>query len=219
MQRTGVFLLAFFLAGCQQQPSYFGTVEEVVDGDTVRVRKFDGGEVKVRMVNIDAPETSYMERAQEPSGTLAKEELRALLPEGSPVDLEVADPPLDAYGRTLGMLYRNGENVNLLMVRGGWAVMYLYYPAMGMAEEFAAAQSEALRMERGIFAGVFDVPEVPYEWRRTVSGREPVLWAGNLRTKRYRPPENIPEYPLHERIFFEREDDARAAGYLPGDAP
>ena len=72
----------------------------------------------VRLACIDAPET-----AQTPFGVASRNQLKALLPLGSPVSLRVQ--AVDRYGRTLAELVGKGP-INLVMVQaqrlGVWAV-------------------------------------------------------------------------------------------------
>ena len=192
-----------------------GRVKRIVDGDTVHVTLADGEVVKVRLVNIDSPESYYMRERQDPWGRLAKRHLEGLIPRGTRVTLRTPSPALDRYGRTLALIFRGGRNINLEMVRAGWAVTYLVYPAMGMIDEFMEAQASAIAGKRGIFNPAPGTVELPYLWRRRVSGRAPYWWVGGARSRTFLPPGSESAYPIEERVFFSSSAEARAAGYAP----
>ena len=190
-----------------------GRVKRVVDGDTVHVLLPGGAMKKVRLINIDAPETYYLGERQAPWGRLSRRHLEKLLPRGSRVTLRTPPSPLDRYGRTLAIIIYRGTNINLEMVRSGWAVTYLVYPAMGMIDAFREAQSAAMAGKRGIFSAGKDAPEIPYLWRRRVSGRSPYWWVGNVGSRTYLPPGRESKVPLEDRVFFASEEEALSAGY------
>ncbi len=95
-------------------------VVTVVDGDTIEV---EGG-VRVRLVQIDAPEAAEGECWAEESTAVLEE----LAPVGATVRL-AADPALDdvdRYGRLLRYVHRGDTNVNLELVRRGAASVWFY---------------------------------------------------------------------------------------------
>lgn len=98
--------------------TYQATILRVVDGDTVRVRVDLGlrvsTEITVRLMGINAPELNT------DAGKQSREYLRLL--EGQPVVLKTHKDPKDKYGRWLGEIYCNGDNINSLMVVMGYAV-------------------------------------------------------------------------------------------------
>ena len=117
-------------------------VQEVVDGDTVTVLR-DGAKLHVRMLFIDTMEAKNNQKLNRDIadyakkgiivkkkdmlalGKLGKIYLSSLLKKGDKVTLESYKGNLkDRYGRTLAVLYRNGSNVNLAMVREGYARVY-----------------------------------------------------------------------------------------------
>jgi endonuclease YncB( thermonuclease family) len=189
------------------------TVLRVIDGDTVSVRTGDGRRLRVRMLNIDAPESYYRGASQEPWAGMAKKRLARLAPKGSAVRVLTPEADLDRHGRTLGMMYRGETNLNLLLVREGLALPYLVYPAMGMALDFSRACAEARAAQRGVFAPGRGLSEEPAAFRLRLSGRPPYWWAGNHRTRRFTAPEGYDRYLPEERIFFESEEQALGAGF------
>ena len=118
-------------------------VAEVLDGDTIRL----ASGVRVRLVQIDAPESSG-ECYGEEAGTA----LRQLLPVGARVRLE-RDPALDdvdRYDRRLRYVLRGRTNVNLSLVRSGAASVWFFDGDRGrFARELLAGARTAKAQKRG----------------------------------------------------------------------
>ena len=118
-------------------------VAEVLDGDTIRL----ASGVRVRLVQIDAPESSG-ECYGEEAGTA----LRRLLPVGARVRLE-RDPALDdvdRYDRRLRYVLRGRTNVNLSLVRSGAASVWFFDGDRGrFARELLAGARTAKAQKRG----------------------------------------------------------------------
>lgn len=88
----------------------------VVDGDTFWI---DGE--RVRIADIDAPETHPPHCAEEARlGDTATQRLQALLNQG-PVTLEIADRDTDRYGRKLRIVTRGGRSLGDQLVAEGLA--------------------------------------------------------------------------------------------------
>src|SRR3546814_12312708 len=78
-------------------------------------------DLKVRVADIDAPETHPSRCAEEARlGKAATERLRALLDAG-PVTLVTADRDVDRYGRKLRIVERDGRSLGAVLVREGLA--------------------------------------------------------------------------------------------------
>lgn len=133
--------------GLDPERTYAVTVEDVIDGDTVKVTFDDGTTENVRILGTDTPETSsnsQHERIQEWEGIedTAYLEARAAdatqfgqneLAVGETVDLVFDDnePVRDAFDRVLGYLYydKDGDgtrnaNYNHQLVKNGHARVY-----------------------------------------------------------------------------------------------
>ena len=108
------YLLAFYLAvGFLNAYTPLENIR-VVDGDTIRAEA-KGKEIKIRLVEIDAPEMN------QPFGPQSKNFLNRLLYEK---DVTLIAQGEDRYGRILGSLFSNELNVNMLMVKFGFAWVY-----------------------------------------------------------------------------------------------
>ncbi len=72
----------------------------------------------------------------------------------------------DRYGRTLGVVFVNGMNVNLEMISAGLAEVYRGRPAKGLdLEPYWKAEKDAREAGRGIWSLGNDYIS-PREWRR-----------------------------------------------------
>ena len=138
------------------------TVERIVDGDTLVVR----GGVRVRLVQIDAPEAGG-----ECHAAASTRELARLAPPGARVVL-VADPRLDrvdVFGRLLRYVRAAGRNVNVELVRRGAATPYFFDGDRGrhagaLISAVSAARTARLGMWRA--CRVFWRPDGPVDTRR-----------------------------------------------------
>ena len=98
-----------------------GTVERVVDGDTIVVQ-VGGVAERVRLLNIDTPESVKPDSPVECLGPEASAFLTALLPAGTPVTLEFDRELRDRYDRMLaGVRTADGSLVNAAIARAGFA--------------------------------------------------------------------------------------------------
>jgi micrococcal nuclease len=145
-----LLLAAFLAAGCasdNEASGTEGTVERIVDGDTLVLA--DGQ--RVRLVQIDAPEA----QEGECYGEEAASALESLAPSRSRVRLE-ADPALDRvdrFDRLLRYVIRDGRNLNLELVAGGAAAPYFFRGDRGRhADELVDAAEAARDEELGLWA-------------------------------------------------------------------
>lgn len=130
---------------------FSGKVVGVSDGDTITVLK-DREQVKVRMVEIDAPEKGQA------FGNRSKQALSQLVHDRQ---VEIREQGTDRYGRTLGRVYLSGLDVNTEMVRRGMAWVYVKY---AKDKGLYQLEAEAREQRRGLWADKEPVP--PWEWRR-----------------------------------------------------
>ena len=127
------------------QESDRAVVERVVDGDTVDV-KLEGTSTRIRLLNIDTPETVDPEKPVECLGPEATEFLTAQLPPGTAVTVEYDEERLDGRGRTLaGVFTAGGTLVNAEVARQGLAAVDVvggndrFYPEVERARDEAVA--------------------------------------------------------------------------------
>ena len=125
-----LFLLAFMLL----QTPIVGTVERVIDGDTIRVRLGDRIET-VRYIGVDTPETVHPTRGIEPYGLAASAFNRSLV-EDRQVRLDLDVEPRDHYDRLLAYVYSDSLFVNAELIRQGYAQVMTVPPNVRYADEF-----------------------------------------------------------------------------------
>ena len=123
----------------------------VVDGDTIRAEA-KGKEIKIRLVEIDAPEMN------QPFGKQSKNFLNRLLYEK---DVTLISKGEDRYGRTLGEIYANGESANALMIKSGFAWVYDRYVKDSSLYQY---QDQAKAENLGLWRA--KDPIAPWMWRK-----------------------------------------------------
>jgi len=139
-----------------------GKVVQVKDGDTVVIAPVDGGQFFVcRLYGIDAPETAKKNKTGQPYGEEAKKELKKLVL-GQVVDVELTGSK--TYNREVCIIRKNGVNVNLEMVKRGYAWAYVRYLKRPHASEYLDAEKEARTKKLGLWQQ--NNPTPPWEWRK-----------------------------------------------------
>jgi micrococcal nuclease len=68
---------------------------------------------------------------------------------------------IDRYGRRLGVLHIDGQDINLLSVKGGYAWHYKRYSS---DQEYASAEEYARKNKLGLWK--LDNPVPPWGWRK-----------------------------------------------------
>ena len=85
--------------------------------------------------------------------------------------VEIKEYGQDRYGRTLGVVSAGGKNVNLEMVKAGYAEVYRGTDAKGFdSAPYWKAEEEARAAKKGMWAQG-DKYISPREWRRVSSGK------------------------------------------------
>ncbi len=144
---------------CQGLKDQFGRrlsdclVASIHDGDTLRA-ECGGEQLQVRLHCIDAPELE-----QRPWGLESRDQLRALIPSGTHIELRVEDK--DRHGRTVAEVLAGGRDINLAMVSAGQAAVYR---AFCEDRRFDQAETQARQARLGIWAQP-GVQQRPWEYR------------------------------------------------------
>ncbi|WP_338429344.1 thermonuclease family protein [Synechococcus elongatus] len=126
------------------------------DGDSVAV-EINGDRIRVRLACIDAPEL-----AQDPVGTAARDRLKQLLPSGSVVRLRTIAE--DRYGRTVAEVFYQEQNLNLQLVREGYAVVYRQFLEGCDRDAYFSVELEARQKKLGLWQS--SEPVMPWNFRR-----------------------------------------------------
>jgi micrococcal nuclease len=135
-------------SGVQLPHGKDGTVDRVVDGDTVIVDR-----VRVRLIGIDAPESVKPDSPIECFGPESSAELHRLLPVGTRVRLEPDQEHADRYGRTLAYVWRLNPplDVDVELARLGFARALTIPPNVAHRTEIASAVASAQRADLGLW--------------------------------------------------------------------
>ena len=138
-------------------------VTRVTDGDTVKVAG-NGEKMTIRLVGIDAPETS--KKKNEPGQPFSQKSTKHLAGLVLNKSVEIKSYGTDRYGRTLGVIFVGEKNVNLEMVKAGLAEVYRGRPANGLdIKSYWNAEAEAKKAGIGMWSlGAKYIS--PKEWRR-----------------------------------------------------
>ena len=138
--------------------TYTGKVVGVHDGDTLTLLTADKRQIKVRLAEIDTPES------RQPYGSRAKQALSDKV-FGKTITLE--PETVDRYGRVVGYVILDGRDVNREMVREGHAWVYRQY----LRDRSLLAEEQVARENR---RGLWALPEAqrtpPWEWRHLAKG-------------------------------------------------
>ncbi|CAM3424446.1 thermonuclease family protein [Tsukamurella hominis] len=127
-------------------------VTAVVDGDTIRVaRENGGGAVTIRLLGVDAPETKDRRTSIQCYGPEASAHLQQTLA-GRTVDLEYGYEKRDRYGRTLAYVWSGPILINYELVAGGWAREFTYARPTAHTAALRAAQGAARADGYGLWA-------------------------------------------------------------------
>ena len=158
-------VMAALLQGSALAQTRPATVLSIGDGDTLRVRE-GNRTVNVRLACIDAPESS-----QAPFGAQARQQLQALAPVGSSVELRIK--AIDRYGRSVAELTRGGRNLNQALVVSGVAFVYWQYIGGCDRQTYGRLETEARLKRLGVW-GVNAGLTRPWDYRSGQRGTEPI---------------------------------------------
>jgi endonuclease YncB( thermonuclease family) len=167
-RKTGILWLLTLSASLQAAepakplPVLVATVTKVNDGDSIEVN-LDSGPARVRFSAIDTPEYD------QPYGPKSSAALKAMLPVGASVELEVVTQ--DQFKRLVATVWRVADgkrvNINEQMLREGHAWAYRRY----MREaRFCDLEAEARDRKLGLWAQPVSEWIYPPEWRFLKNG-------------------------------------------------
>ena len=140
----------------EAEQSFRARAVRVADGDTLTVVDGHNQELAVRLAEIDAPERG------QPWGNRAKQALTARV-----INREVLIKQVDTdrYGRIVGRVFVDGEDINRAMIQDGSAWAFRRYLT---DQGLLATEASARQAHRGLWS----MPETqivpPWEWRQGV---------------------------------------------------
>lgn len=118
------------------------TVVRVIDGDTIDA-EVNGDVERVRLLNVDTPETKHPEEAVQCLGPEATDFLEDLLAPGDRIELVYDVERTDRYDRTLAGVFKDDALVNADIAEAGLGVAVLYEPNDRFYQEVLDAQARA----------------------------------------------------------------------------
>ena len=136
-------------------------VGDVIDGDTIDT---EDGE-RLRFLGMDTPEIWKFpgDAPDEPWGRDAANFVHLFLPVGTEIGLAFEpDNPEDMYGRTLAYLIVDGEMLNAILLREGYADYQDYGTELRYAEYLKRMESQARVYGKGIWEGKGRLPTPKY---------------------------------------------------------
>ena len=141
--------MKLFLAVASTLIAFSAAAQTVTDGDTIKLAG-----TTYRLWGIDAPESKQSCADGWPAGSEATRALRSLIE-----DREVYCEPRgsDRYGRTIGLCWADGTDIQAAMVSAGMAWAFVRY-----SKDYVGQEREAKEAKRGVHA--HDC-ELPWEWR------------------------------------------------------
>jgi micrococcal nuclease len=139
-----------------------GYVTKIKDGDTVVIRPLDGSPAfTCRLYGIDTPETPKRGKPGQRYGIEAAQELAKLIKKQTVTVRLTGDK---TYGREVCLIEYEGLDVNLEMVKKGYAWAYREYLKSPYASEYIEAERQARAKGLGLWQN--PNPEPPWEYRK-----------------------------------------------------
>ena len=167
-------LILFVAASSRPQAADLqGSVIGISDGDTFTLLTVEKNQIKIRLAEVDAPESG------QPYGNKSKQALSALI---FGENVRVVVQTEDRYGRTVGRPFVGNLDVCAEMIQIGAAWVYRdYLKDRGLLR----LESEAKAEKRGVW-GLSEAQNMaPWEWRRSggQQGPEGCNIKGNINSK------------------------------------
>jgi len=132
-----------------------GTVTRVSDGDTLQVITREGTKLRVRLYGCDAPETEKVNRRtgqiSKPGQPYGEEAMQVLQSKVWKKNVRVDIVDIDRYRRMVSMIWLGNRNINLEMVREGYAEAYREYLKDAYRSQFLDAERKAKAERKGIW--------------------------------------------------------------------
>ena len=136
---------------------WHGMVVGISDGDTITVLHEGKGE-KIRLYGIDTPEKGQA------FGNKAKQSTSQMV-YGKTVEVENKD--IDRYGRTVALIYVDGQSLNEALVKNGFAWVYRKYCKETFCEDWLNYEIIARYGKIGLWNEPNPIP--PWEFRHGIT--------------------------------------------------
>lgn len=153
MMRCLVCAVLLSLCSLAQAEEFDARVIAVMDGDTALLLH-DGKKIKVRLVNIDAPESDQ---------EFGKESRLSLVNQVLKKQVHVDSKAVDIYGRMVAEISVDGRSVNEEQVQSGMAWENSHFHG---DKHYLKLGNDAKQARRGLWAKSVK-PISPEQWRKT----------------------------------------------------
>ena len=156
-----ILILALLFGLTCHDSTIDGSVVGIADGDTITVLDAVKVQHKIRLAGIDAPEK------KQAFGNHSKESLSDLVLDKT---VNAETEKRDRYGRQIGKVPVNGQDVNLVQVERGMAWFYQQYQREQSPNDrrlYEAAEDAAKAGKRGLWRDTEPVP--PWDFRHNKS--------------------------------------------------
>jgi len=127
------------------------TVDYVIDGDTVDVIRNEET-LRVRLLNIDTPETKDPDLGVECLGPEARAFLAGLLPKGTDIRLEYDVDQRDRFGRTLAGVYVGKRLINAEIAAAGYSATLDVGRNTRLHAAVERAHAQAVAQQKGLYS-------------------------------------------------------------------
>ncbi len=159
MTRLGLSAVLLCVSIAAQAKEFDAKVIAVMDGDTVLVLH-EGKKIKVRLANIDAPESDQ---------DFGRESRQALVDRVLKKQVHINSQSVDSYGRMIAEISVEGQSVNAEQVSKGMAWEYSHFHS----NKYYRALSERAQHARiGLWAQA-ESPVPPELWRKSHPAKLP----------------------------------------------
>ena len=156
--RVLVFIALAVLTTSSNADTLTGLVVGIADGDTLTLLDANNNQHKIRLSGIDSPEKG------QPFGQACKKSLSDLAYDRA---VAIESSKLDRYGRVIGKVLVNGQDVNLEQVRRGCGWHYMKYQNEQILDDrlsYNAAEASARASRVGLW--IDNEPMPPWDWRK-----------------------------------------------------
>jgi endonuclease YncB( thermonuclease family) len=147
---NSIIFLLFFLCSLGYSQTYNGTIIRVIDGESYVFQTQEGSFI-VRMFGIDAPERD------QPFAKESADFLKQYLNQDAILKVNGTY----RYARRLGILFVEGQDINLLSIKGGYSWHFKRYSS---DQDYASAEEYAKKNKLGLWK--LDDPVPPWNWRK-----------------------------------------------------
>ena len=129
--------ILYYVWATNQQTTSSLQVIDITDGDTIKLK----GDIKVRLLGINTPEKGML-NAEKPEEYLKQTILNQ--------KVQIVHQGTDRYGRILGYIFLNNQNINQKILEQGYAHLY-YYDKDKYYQDMLQAETNARQQGIGIW--------------------------------------------------------------------